>query len=121
MSKKKYLINFDKFFEMITKKNQNEKNNDSTITEIWQPDTNGDLKMMNKEMVDNKFDTNNQLCSLRYDFINGLINQVLSVYSTPNEELFKDLEQMSFGQKIIFDTFLKEGVFYEIEEEENGE
>lgn len=112
-TKVKYAINFEKFFELITKKNQNEKNNDSTITEIWQPDVNGDLKMVNKEMVDNKYDANNHLCSLRYDFINSLINQVLSVYSTPEGATFKNENQMSFGQKIIFDTFVKEGVIYE--------
>lgn len=112
--KTKYAINFSKFFELITKKNQNEKNNDSTVTEIWQPDTNGDLKMVNKEMVDNKYDANNHLCNLRYDFINSLINQVLSVYSTPEGSTFKNENQMSFGQRIIFDTFIKEGVIYEI-------
>lgn len=110
----KYAINFDKFFELITKKNQNEKNNDSTITEIWQPDANDILKMVNKEMVDNKYDTNNHLCSLRYDFLNSLINQVLSVYSTPEGNTVKHISQLSFGQKIILDTFIKEGVIYEI-------
>jgi hypothetical protein len=113
-NKKNYVINFEKFFELITKKNQNEKNNDSTITEIWQPDANGDLKIANKELVDNKYDANNHLCSLRYDFINSLINQVLSVYSTPEGAILKEEKQMSFGQKIIFDTFVKEGIIYEI-------
>ena len=111
---RKYVINLEKFFDLITKKNQNEKNNDSTITEIWQPDVNGDLKMVNKEMVDNKYDANNHLCGLRYDFINSLINQVLSVYSTPEGSLIVNEKQLSFGQKIILDTFIKEGVIYEI-------
>ena len=111
-SNQKYVINFEKFFELITKKNQNEKNNDSTITEIWQPDVNGDLKMVNKEMVDNKYDTNNQLCSLRYDFINGLINQVLSAYNNVQDgSIIMHEGQLSFGQKIILDTFIKEGIF----------
>lgn len=114
MNEKRYIINFDKFFDLITKKNQNEKNNEATITEIWQPDGNGDLQMVNKEMVDNKYDINNHLCGLRYDFINGLINQVLSVYSTDEGETFKNESQMSFGQKIIFDTFVNEGVIYEL-------
>ena len=113
-NRKRYVINFEKFFEMITKRNQNEKNNDSTITEIWQPDpTNNELKLMNKEMVDNKYDTNNNLCNLRYEFINNLINQVLSVYATPDGEIINDEEMLSFGQKIIFESFLKEGVIYE--------
>lgn len=112
---KRYAINFEKFFEMITKRNQNEKNNDSTITEIWQPDpTNDELKLMNKEMVDNKYDSNNHLCSLRYDFINSLINQVLSVYATPDGEMIRNEKLLSFGQKIIFESFLKEGIIYEI-------
>lgn len=112
---KRYAINFERFFEMITKKNQNEKNNVSTITEIWQPDpTNSELKLMNKEMVDNKYDTNNDLCNLRYDFINSLINQVLSVYSNQDGEMIENEEMLSFGQKIIFESFLKEGVIYEI-------
>lgn len=109
-NKQKYVINFEKFFELITKKNQNEKNNDSTITEIWQPDVNGDLKMVNKEMIDNKYDANNNLCSLRYDFINGLINQLLSVYNTPDGSTIIHEGQLSFGQKIILDTFIKEGI-----------
>lgn len=111
-SNQKYVINFEKFFELITKKNQNEKNNDSTITEIWQPDVNGDLKMVNKEMVDNKYDVNNHLCGLRYDFINGLINQVLSAYNNTHDgSIIMHEEQLSFGQKIILDTFIKEGIF----------
>lgn len=114
-NKKRYAINFEKFFELVSKKNQNEKNNESTITEIWQPDTDGELQIVNKEMVDNKYDTNNNLCSLRYDFLNGLINQILSVYATtPENQLFRNENQMSFGQRIIFETFLREGVIYEI-------
>ena len=114
-NKKRYAINFEKFFELVSKKNQNEKNNESTITEIWQPDTDGELQIVNKEMVDNKYDTNNNLCSLRYDFLNGLINQILSVYMTaPENQLFRNENQMSFGQRIIFETFLREGVIYEI-------
>lgn len=111
---KRYYVNFDKFFELVTRKTPNEKNNDSTITEIWQPGTDGTLQMMNKEMVDNKFDINNNICSMRYDFLNGLINQVLSVYTTPTDSIFKNEGQMSFGQRIIFDSFIKEGVIYEI-------
>ena len=115
-NKRKYAINIEAFFELITKKNQNEKNNDTTITEIWQPDTDGELKIVNKEMVENKYSVNNDLCTMRYDFINGLIYQILST-STLNECTFlENEEQFTFGQWIVFNTLLKEGVIYEINE-----
>lgn len=119
--KKKYVINFEKFFDLVTHKSANEKNNDSTVTEIWQPDQNNDLRIVNKEIVDNKYDSNNNLCGVRYDFLNGLINQVLSVYSGINNTLFISESQMSFGQKIIFESFKKEGVIYEIKDNNGNE
>ena len=73
-----------------------------------------EFTLMNKEMIDNKYDSNNHLCSLRYDFINSLINQVLSVYATPDGEMIRNEKLLSFGQKIIFESFLKEGIIYEI-------
>ena len=111
---KKYAINLDKFWELVMRRSQNEKNNESTITEIWQPDADGNPSLVNKEIVDNKYDTNNNLCTLRYDFINGLISQITSVYMTPEGNLFRKENQMSFGQKIIFETLVIEGVIYEI-------
>ena len=109
----KYSIDFEKFFELVTKKSQSEKNTDSTVTEIWQPDTNGELKIMNKEMVDNKTDLNNHLCSLRYDFLNGLLNEILAAYQTPDGKTISSINDFSLGQSIIFTSFMNEGVIKE--------
>lgn len=113
-NQKRYALNLERFFELITKKTNNEKNADFTVTEIWQPDTDNDLRIVNKEIVDNRYDKDPNMCNARYDFLNNLINQVLSVYQTPDGKTFLSEKQMSFGQRIIFDTFLKEGVIYEI-------
>jgi len=109
----KYSIDFEKFFELVTKKSQSEKNTDSTVTEIWQPDTNGELKIMNKELVDNKTGLNNHLCSLRYDFFNGLLNEILAAFQTPDGKTISGINDFSLGQNIIFTSFMNEGVIKE--------
>lgn len=111
---KRYAIDFDKFFERVTKRNTNEKYTDSTITEIWQPDTNDNPKLMNKEMIENKYDMTNPLCAIRYEFLNELMTQITSLYSTPLGDIVKSEKQLSFGQRIIFESFIKEGIIYEI-------
>lgn len=116
---KKYALNLDTFFELITKKNTNEKNTDCTITEIWQPNStrNNELILEHKEIIDNKYDTNNNLCGVRYDFLNNIINEIIRTQMLPDGKTFIDEEQMTFGQKIIFNTLLKEGVIYEIKDD----
>lgn len=118
---KRYALNLDKFFELVTKKNSNEKNTDSTITEIWQPDQNNELKIDHKEIVDNKYDANNHLCGVRYDFLSNSLNQILHVFQTADGSTFLHESQMTFGQRIIFETFLKEGVIYEIKNNKTKE
>lgn len=109
----KYTINFDKFFELVTKKTQNEKNNDSTVTEIWQPNENGDLTMVNKEMIDAKGDMNNNMCTMRYEFYSGLLNGILAPYDNIEGNLFKSEKDFSFGQRLIMESFKKEGIIIE--------
>ncbi len=118
MSDKKYALSFDKFFELVTKRNSNERNTDCTITEIWQPEPdNNELKLEHKEIIDNKYDINNNLCGVRYDFLSGSINEILRSAITPDGKCLIDESQLSFGQRIIFNTFLNEGVIYEIKED----
>ena len=88
---KEYVINFDKFFETVTKVTEKEKNSETTITEIWQPLESGELTMVNKEVVENKLDLNEHMCTMRYDFLNGMLN----------------------GNRIIFDSLVKEGILEE--------
>lgn len=114
---KRYALNLNRFFELVTAKSVNENNNESTITEVWQTNGGDDMTLVNKEIVDNKININNSLCAARYDFLKEIITNILSYLQTPDGDLFVDESQLSFGQKIVFETFIKEGVIYEIKEE----
>ena len=110
---KEYVINFDKFFETVTKVTEKEKNSETTITEIWQPLESGELTMVNKEVVENKLDLNEHMCTMRYDFLNGMLNNVLSTYMTPSGKIIKNVHEMPIGNRIIFDSLVKEGILEE--------
>lgn len=110
----KYIIDFDKLFEYVVKRPSNDKNNESSITQVWQPDGE-ELKITSKEEIETKHESNPNLINMKYDFLNGLLSQITTVFGI-NDKIFVKEEDLSFGQKMILDSFIKEGFIKKIEE-----
>ena len=114
----KYVIDLNKIMDFVTHLKNNEKNNDTQITQMYSIDEPLDgediseqkLNLITKQVTENKYNGNDSLYNVRYDLVKLIINNLLDFSIDGDGVLIKDEEQMSFGQKLCLNTLINEGI-----------
>lgn len=109
-----YVIDMDKLMEWISETPASEKNI-NTMTTITYPITNDDEEeVVEKEVTENKSSLNETMNNIRYDFIRNLINTLFSAITTDMQILTRDLNELTLGQKIAFNSLLYKKIIIEV-------
>lgn len=122
-----YVIDMEKFMKFVSFNTSSEKESETTITQIFSntdddtqdTDTPVELKAISKEITEKKPSHNSEFSGIRYDFARILLNAIFTpIISSDNGNIVVDDESnMSLGQKLAFNTFLRMGIIYEINKE----
>lgn len=112
---KEYAIDMSELMAWVSKTPANEKNITTSITQLWPIMEDGDDSMQ-KEVTETKSTLNENLNNVRYDFVRILINTVLNPLYSPDGIVTRvnTLSELTFGQKLAFNSLLKEGIIVEI-------
>lgn len=97
----------------VAKSPSNERNVTTLITETYPmtPDDDNDtLEVATKEITENKSSLNEVMNNIRYDFVKILITDLM----TYTEKQITRSEDLSFSQKLCFNTLLKENIIIEL-------
>lgn len=116
---KYYKIDMDSVMAWVTETPSTERSIGTITTLTYQSvDDNGEL--VEKEVSESKNSLNEALNNVRYDFVRILINTIFTVYSNSiNEMVTVSLDDLSFGQKIAFNTLLDKGIIKEVTNYDN--
>lgn len=121
----KYYFDLEKCIEFVAKTGKTPKSTNSSVSQIWSNNhdkiqggnsIDDDLKLVTKEITENKSEANEAIAGIRYDLLKTMLTTI--AYS---EE--PTIQQMSQGKKMVFETLRKEGIICEINKEtveENG-
>ena len=112
----KYAIDIDRFFEVFS---GNESDVNTVITATYSEDgnTNNDLSLISKEVVESKRNGIETLYGLRYETLKYLVDTLFTPQyddvngGTKNVNTYDDL---TFAQKIAFNSLLNEGILIKI-------
>lgn len=122
-----YVIDMEKFMEFVSTNTSNEKDTNTTITQVF-ADTSlddeseikvnqiSDFKAVSKEIAESKSNNNDTFNNIRYDFARILLNTVISPYYNPDGSfnIPQNEEEMFLGMKIAFNTLLHHGIICEV-------
>jgi hypothetical protein len=116
ISGSKYYINIDKYMSYFCDLKASEKEKNTIITMTYGEDSNNyesdkDLTLLSKEVVESKVNTNSQTQTLRYDAMKMLLESLLETEYDSNGEIV-----MTPRQKLAFNTLVKSGILVKIEE-----
>jgi len=116
ISGSKYYINIDKYMSYFCDLKASEKEKNTIITMTYGEDSNNyesdkDLTLLSKEVVESKVNTNSQTQTLRYDAMRMLLESLLETEYDSNGEII-----MTPRQKLAFNTLVKFGILVKIEE-----
>ena len=116
---KYYKIDMDSVMAWVTETPSTERSIGTITTLTYQSvDDNGEL--VEKEVSESKNSLNEALNNVRYDFVRILINTIFTVYSNSiNEMVTVSFDDLSFGQKIAFNTLLDKGIIKEVTNYDN--
>ena len=126
LGNKAYAIDISKIMRWVSTTPQEERNILTTITQV-QPlqttdygidDEDVTIDVASKEITENKTTLNNTMNNVRYDLIKMILSEL---FTYTNNESNSDWTPLSFTQKICFNTLAKEGIIYEILDEEDDE
>ena len=126
LGNKAYAIDISKIMRWVSTTPQEERNILTTITQV-QPlqttdygidDEDVSIEVASKEITENKATLNDTMNNVRYDLIKMILSEL---FTHPNNESNNDWTPLSFTQKICFNTLAKEGIIYEILDEEDDE
>ena len=126
LGNKAYAIDISKIMRWVSTTPQEERNILTTITQV-QPlqttdygidDEDVSIEVASKEMTENKTTLNDTMNNVRYDLIKMILSEL---FTYTNNESNSDWTPLSFTQKICFNTLAKEGIIYEIIDEEDDE
>lgn len=111
---KYYKIDIDALMAWVSETPTSEKNT-STITTLTYPITEEEDDVVEKEISENKSTLNDTMNNIRYDLIRNIINVLfsLSTNETDGTPIFS-LKDLSFAQKITFNTLLSKKIIIEI-------
>ena len=126
LGNKAYAIDISKIMRWVSTTPQEERNILTTITQV-QPlqttdygidDEDVSIEVASKEITENKTTLNDTMNNVRYDLIKMILSEL---FTYTNNESNSDRTPLSFTQKICFNTLAKEGIIYEILDEEDDE
>lgn len=126
LGNKAYAIDISKIMRWVSTTPQEERNILTTITQV-QPlqttdygidDEDVSIDVASKEITENKTTLNDTMNNVRYDLIKMILSEL---FTYTNNESNSDWTPLSFTQKICFNTLAKEGIIYEILDEEDDE
>lgn len=109
-----YKIDIDALMAWVSETPSSEKNI-STITTLNYPLTDEDEEIVEKEISENKTTLNDTMNNIRYDLIRNLINTLFTTYTNNiNDIVTYTLKDLTFGQKITFNTLLAKNIIKEV-------
>lgn len=109
-----YKIDIDALMAWVSETPSSEKNI-STITTLNYPLTDEDEEIVEKEISENKTTLNDTMNNIRYDLIRNLINTLFTTYTNNiNDIVTYTLKDLTFGQKIAFNTLLAKNIIKEV-------
>lgn len=127
-----YAIDMDKFMEFISEIKSNEKDNSTTITQVFadndyiaddddnvvvrKPEAISSFKAISKEITENKNNMNPIFSNIRYDFIKILLSTLVSPFYNQDGSfvIAENEDDLFLGQKLAFNTLLNKGIIFEI-------
>lgn len=112
---KYYVLDMDKIMAWVVETPVSEKNI-STITTMSYPNANDDEEeIVEKEVSENKSTLNETMNNVRYDFIRMLLNTVFATFTNNmNQIITLTPDDLSFGQKIVFNTLVNKKIIKEV-------
>lgn len=113
---KYYVIDMDKMMAWVVETPASEKNI-NTITTMSYPITNDDddEEVVEKEVSENKSTLNETMNNVRYDFIRILMNTIFTTFTNNmNQIITLTPEDLSFGQKLAFNTLISKNIIKEV-------
>lgn len=102
-----YILNLENLIGFIYQGDNNDKNYESELTELYVVDNeNSNMSLSNKQLreLKNNDMTNHQ--TIRYDMIKLLLERLLDIKE----------EVLTFGETVVLNTMLTEGLITEIKE-----
>lgn len=121
-----YAIDMDKFMKFVSVLPANEKDVDTTITQVYgkeqyseyheDGDQSTPFDLMTKEVTESKSNNNDVFNNLRYDFARSFLNILISpTYNADGSVNQQETEDdFLFGQKLAFNTLLYSGILIDI-------
>ncbi len=112
---KYYVLDMDKIMAWVVETPVSEKNI-NTITTMSYPNANDDEEeIVEKEISENKSTLNETMNNVRYDFIRMLLNTVFATFTNNmNQIITLTPDDLSFGQKIVFNTLVNKKIIKEV-------
>lgn len=109
MCGKRYILDIPKMFEFMFVKNYNFfDGSNQIITETYsEGEQENTLSLMTKEISENKSDGRDSVFMYSSDLILTLVRKLMDVD-------VHDIDELSFNQRLIFDTFIEFGIIKEI-------
>lgn len=110
-----YALDLGKIIDFISETSENEKDIHTTITHMYGTDT---PSMVNKEVSEVRANCNETFNKLRYDIIRTLLDVIISPpYYDGRPVTQNNRGQVTLGQMICINTFLKCGILKDISED----
>lgn len=114
-----YKIDIDAFIEWVALTPVSERNVMTTTT-INYPMTDSGEEFTEKEVSENKSTMNDVFSNIRYDVLRTLLNVLLTSYTNEmGSSLTFSLEDLTFGQRLAFNSLLAKNIIKEVNFEEN--
>lgn len=114
----KYYFNLDRYVSFFCDLKASEKEKNTIITMTYGEESDGyesdkDLTLLSKEVVESKVNTNSQTQTLRYETLKMFVDRLFEVYFDENGGMIEGTMQ----QKLAFNTLIKAGIL--VKEENN--
>ncbi len=111
-----YAIDITRLMQIVTKTPQNEKNILTSLTQVYPLSTTDDNDeeeidingIASKEIIETKSTLNETMNNIRYDFLKMILTPLLNIEGTVS-----DLRELTFSQKLSFNTLINEGIIIE--------
>ena len=112
---KYYIIDMDKLMKWIVESPSSEKQI-NTITTMSYPLTNDDEdEIVEKEVSETKSTLNETMNNVRYDFVRSLFSVLFTTFTNEmNQIMTLSINDLSFGQKIVFNTLFYKKIIIEV-------
>lgn len=119
---KTFYIDIKALMSFLTKSSSNEKQNDTSITQIYavdQEENSNDVKMVSKEVSETKSNINDTMVNIRYDIIKYMLNGLLEPIQNENGRIvyINNLDEINFTQTLCLNSLKAEGILKELNEE----